>query len=261
MPIYIDQIGNAVSLEKVDSIISLVPSQTELLYHLGLDNKVTGITKFCIKPNSWFKHKTRIGGTKNLKLDLINKIKPDLIIGNKEENNKEDIEALINAGHQVWMSDIFNDKDNLEMISEVGKMTSTEIKANSIIEEFNKKITSFNKTNVKVAYFIWKDPYFIVGNNNYIDYNLRKIGLVNSGSNFNRYQEVSIDEIRNLDADYFLFSSEPFPFQEKHLPELEKLFGKDKCLLVDGEMFSWTGYRAIPALNYFIEFLDQISRN
>ena len=116
MPSYIDQIGNAIHLEKVDSILSLVPSQTELLYYLGLEEKVIGITKFCIKPDKWFRSKTRIGGTKSLNLDLIRSLQPDLIIGNKEENNQGEIEQLISEGFNVWMSDIFNDEENLAMI-------------------------------------------------------------------------------------------------------------------------------------------------
>lgn len=259
MPKYIDQMNNAVSLNKVDSIISLVPSQTELLYQLGLEDKVVGITKFCIKPDSWFKSKTRIGGTKTLNLELINQIKPDLIIGNKEENSQSDIEALIESGHSVWMSDIYSDRDNLEMIEQVGVLTNTESKAGKMISEFKQRLIDFTKSNIRVAYFIWKDPYFIVGNNNYIDFNLNKIGLINCAKQLSRYEEISIENIRLLEADFLLFSSEPFPFSNKHMEELESIFGKNKCKIVDGEMFSWTGYRPILALDYFKFFLEELT--
>jgi len=258
MPSYIDQIGNAIHLEKVDSILSLVPSQTELLYYLGLEEKVIGITKFCIKPDKWFRSKTRIGGTKSLNLDLIRSLQPDLIIGNKEENNQGEIEQLISEGFNVWMSDIFNDEENLSMIRSIGEICNVQQQADRIISEFNSKSLSLNTTNIKVCYFIWKDPYFIVGDNCYINYNLNKIGLSNAASKFNRYKEAIPDDILKLKSDYYLFSSEPYPFSEKHITELESIFGKDKCLLVDGEMFSWTGYRPILALDYFSKFLEEL---
>lgn len=259
MPKYIDQIGNAVHLEKVDSIISLVPSQTELLFHLGLDDKVIGITKFCIKPDTWFRTKTRIGGTKNLNLQLIDELKPDLIIGNKEENSQGDIEELIKRGHKVWMSDIFSDSDNIKMIEQIGLMTDRKSKSDSLVNKLQDTSEGFTLQNIKVAYFIWKDPYFIVGSNSYIDFNLNKIGLINVAKHLSRYQEISIEEVNKLNADYLLFSSEPYPFQEKNLEEMEQLFGKEKCVLVDGEMFSWTGYRPLLAIDYFKTLIKQLT--
>lgn len=261
MPSYIDQIGNAIHLEKVDSILSLVPSQTELLYHLGLEDKVVGITKFCIKPEKWFRSKTRIGGTKSLNLDLIRSLQPDLIIGNKEENNQVEIEQLISEGFNVWMSDIYTDDDNLAMIRSLGEICNVRPAANNMVDQLTSKPVVFPKIDLSVCYFIWKDPYFIVGNHNYINFNLNKIGLNNAAEHINRYKEISVEEILNLKADYYLFSSEPYPFSSKHLSELESIFGKVKCILVDGEMFSWTGYRPVLALEYFSSFLEELKHN
>ena len=102
-------------------IVSLVPSQTELLYDLGLEERVVGITKFCIHPKEWYRSKVRIGGTKNVNFDKVKTLRPDLIIGNKEENFKEDIEALEEIA-PVWMSDIFTLDDSLEMINQLGSV-------------------------------------------------------------------------------------------------------------------------------------------
>ncbi len=116
MPIFTDQTGREVSIPShPQRIISLVPSQTELLFDLGLEEQVAGITKFCVHPEKWFRSKTRIGGTKNIKSALIHQLQPDLIIANKEENVKEQVEELA-AHYPVWVSDIHDLQSALDMI-------------------------------------------------------------------------------------------------------------------------------------------------
>ena len=133
MPVFTDQTGHSIILNKIpEKIISLVPSQTELLYYLGLDEKVVGITKFCVHPAEWFRTKTKLGGTKQLKMDLIHQIEPDLIIANKEENTKEQVELLAER-YAVWISDINNLQTAYEMIEAVGEMTGTQEKAEELI--------------------------------------------------------------------------------------------------------------------------------
>src|ERR1035437_3892327 len=108
MLFHTDQLGRKIQLKQTPRrIISLVPSQTELLCDLGLGEKVIGITKFCIHPNNWYKDKTHVGGTKNIHFEKIKVLHPDLIIGNKEENEKDQMEDLMNQ-FTVWMSDIKN---------------------------------------------------------------------------------------------------------------------------------------------------------
>src|SRR5438045_6010203 len=104
-------------------IISLIPSQTELLSYLGLEKEVIGITKFCVHPKEWFTIKTRVGGTKNLNIDLIKNLQPDLIIANKEENVKEQIEELA-IDFNIWVTDVNTLKDALGMIKDVGELTN-----------------------------------------------------------------------------------------------------------------------------------------
>jgi ABC-type Fe3+-hydroxamate transport system substrate-binding protein len=120
MVVYIDQMGRKVELPDVPKrIISIVPSQTELLVDLGLAEELIGITKFCIHPKEIFRTKTRIGGTKMLNIEKIKKLKPDLIIGNKEENQQEQVEELMKH-FPVWMSDISNLEESLDMIVKIG---------------------------------------------------------------------------------------------------------------------------------------------
>jgi len=114
-------------------IISLVPSQTELLFDLGLGDRVVGITKFCVHPEVWFRTKPRVGGTKKVDLEKVRKLEPDLIIGNKEENERADIDALA-AEFPVWMSDVRHLESALDMIHRIGMITGTVDQAGEITD-------------------------------------------------------------------------------------------------------------------------------
>ena len=134
---FTDQLNRTIELQKFPKrIISLVPSQTELLYQLGLDDNVIGITKFCIHPSHWKKKKKIVGGTKNYKIELIDDLKPDLIIANKEENNKDSLENLMQK-HNVWISDIKTLDHATQMIDVIGKMTDTSQISKKLIQKIN----------------------------------------------------------------------------------------------------------------------------
>ncbi|HET6996848.1 MAG TPA: helical backbone metal receptor, partial [Chitinophagaceae bacterium] len=133
MPSFTDQTGRKITLDKIPQrIISLVPSQTELLYSLGLNEQVVGITKFCVHPEEWFHSKTRIGGTKELKPDIIHQLKPDLIITNKEENVREQVEELAEL-YPLWVSDVNDVSSAFEMINQVGLMTGRQEEAAKLV--------------------------------------------------------------------------------------------------------------------------------
>jgi ABC-type Fe3+-hydroxamate transport system substrate-binding protein len=248
--IFIDQMGRRVQVsENPIRIVSLVPSQTELLAYLGLENNVVGITKFCIHPNEWFKNKKRVGGTKNLKIQEIIDLKPDLIIGNKEENTESDILALAEYC-PIWMSDVNSVEEALLMIREVGKLTYSTRIAEELISNLEvgfKQISIIGK-NRKVLYFIWDDPAMVVGKGTYIHSVLTKLGFANV-VDMCRYPAIS--EIKNMRPEIVLLSSEPFPFTEMHIHKYKELFPNSEVLLVDGEMFSWYGSRMLDALTYF----------
>jgi ABC-type Fe3+-hydroxamate transport system substrate-binding protein len=258
MKIFSDQCGNRISLPRAPSrIVSLVPSQTELLNDLGLGNQVVGITKFCVHPPSWKNEKTIIGGTKNFNFELIDKLQPDLIIGNKEENYKEGIESL-QKKYNVWMSDIFNLDGALEMIGQIGQICERQAKSSEIIHEIR---SSFNKLNSasqqRVLYLIWKNPWMCAGKDTFIDSMLLKIGFVNAVAT-PRYPEVSPDEIAGLNPDIIFLSSEPYPFKNKHVSSLNEICPRSKVMLVDGEMFSWYGTRLRLAVDYFNEVVGEL---
>ncbi|GAB5415915.1 MAG: helical backbone metal receptor [Crocinitomicaceae bacterium] len=260
-----DQMLREVPLEdSPQRIISLVPSQTELLHDLGLGERVVGITKFCLHPDAWYRGKHRIGGTKSVNFDKVRDLNPDLIIGNKEENERSDIESL-EESYPLWMSDIFNLQDALQMIQSVGELTDTKMKAEELIQRIEAEFDAFDtwvEENVhdrpSVAYFIWKDPDYCAGRNTFIDAMIERCGLQNY-MNSERYPEFEMngEEV----PDYIFLSSEPFPFKNKHIENFRKKFPNSKVVLVDGEMFSWYGSRLTLAPAYFKSLLQELASN
>jgi len=257
-----DQINYKFELASVPKrIISLVPSQTELLHDLGLKNEVVGITKFCIHPKLWSNSKEKIGGTKNLNFSKIKNLQPDLIIANKEENIKEQIENLQKL-YPVYTSDIPNLKQSLKMIKSIGELTDTV--ANSLIiidkikSEFDRLKTLENQ-NHSVLYLIWREPYMSVNQNTFINDMMNRCGLRNVIFAGKAYPIVTLIEISALKPDFIFLSSEPYPFKEKHIKELQKSCPTSKILLVNGEYFSWYGSRLKQAVNYFIGLMNKIS--
>jgi ABC-type Fe3+-hydroxamate transport system substrate-binding protein len=236
-------------------IISLVPSQTELLFDLGLDEEIVAITKFCIHPENKVKRKIKVGGTKQLNVKLIKELKPDLIIGNKEENEQEQIEELM-LHFPVWISDIKNLADALDMIRKVGDITGKSaeagVLAGNITQKFNN--LTIKHSGKKAAYFIWRKPYMVAGKGTFIDDMLQRCGLINA-FDMERYPEVTTVQIAAANPDVVLLSSEPYPFKDKHIKEFEAFFPYVKVKLVDGEMFSWYGSRLLYAPEYFAELI------
>jgi ABC-type Fe3+-hydroxamate transport system substrate-binding protein len=249
--LFTDQMGCPVRIEyPLRSIVSLVPSQTELLADLGLDEIVTGITKFCVHPPHWRHRKTIIGGTKQFDFDTIHRLNPNLIIGNKEENYREGIEKL-RSRYPVWMSDITTLEDALSMIRFVGNITDATARAYSLaasIENQFRQIERFRSR--RVLYLIWRKPWMAAGTETFIHTILTLLGLENCIVR-PRYPELTVDHLQQLTPDVVLLSSEPYPFREKHADELMQILPESKIVFVDGEMFSWYGSRLLKAPEYF----------
>jgi len=247
-----DQLGYTTALSgSPGRIISLVPSQTELLADLDLDEKVIGITKFCVNPPDWRTRKTIVGGTKNFWFDVIEGLNPDLIIGNKEENYKEGIERL-RERYPVWMSDITTLQDALSMIESLGQITERQILAARCSKEIIEKLQNLKKrAGQSVLYLIWRQPWMAAGKNTFIDAMLTTMGLHNVVESKDRYPVLTAQEIKDLAPQYIFLSSEPFPFNKRHDDELHQISPTSKNFLVDGEMFSWYGSRLLKAADYF----------
>jgi hypothetical protein len=260
--LWFDQTNHSVLLEnKPRRIVSLVPSQTEYFFDLGLDSEVIGITKFCIHPKEWRKTKTIVGGTKKLSIAKIKALNPDLVIGNKEENNRADIEA-IREFCPVWLSDVSSLDDAYDMMSVLGEMVEKQKKATDIINDIKAGFKTISSLNVAIhaLYFIWKNPYMVAGSNTFIDSLLSECNISNALGDKTRYPEIALKEVDRESINLILLSSEPFPFKERDKKELEECFPGIPIEIVDGELFSWYGSRLSKSPMYYNQIIDKINR-
>ncbi|MDP9960854.1 ABC transporter substrate-binding protein [Chryseobacterium lathyri] len=238
-------------------VISLVPSVTEALFDLGLsENEVVGRTKFCIHPESKVKTIPVIGGTKNINIDKIRALQPDLILANKEENIKEQVEALMND-FKVIVTNVETIEDNYYLLKTLGNLFNKEERA----QQFNLKIYEVLEqakldSTVKVAYLIWKSPYMTIGSDTFIHRILSEIGFKNIFKNRTRYPEIQMEDL--VEAEVIMLSSEPFPFKEKHIEEMKAFYPDKKIMIVDGEAFSWYGTHIAKCGDYFTGLLAEI---
>ena len=259
MPVYRDQLGRDVELQSSPKlIVSLVPSQTELLADLELDERVIGITRFCVHPRDWFLTKARVGGTKNIDPSRVLALKPDVIIANKEENDQADIEAL--QDHcPVWVSDVRDIPTAFEMIKVIGTMTERTEQAEQLVDRISAARADLLplKAERTVLYLIWKDPIMVAGSGTYIDSMLREMGLSNIAPD-SRYPELTEERLQELCPDVVLYSSEPYPFKQDHVLAFSKLLPDADHLLVDGEAFSWYGSRMLHAVDHIASTLDKL---
>ncbi len=252
---YIDQVQRPIQHSQVPKrIISLVPSHTEFLVRLGLEEQLVGITKFCVKPAHLRSKKTIVGGTKNIRIEKIKSLKPDLIICNKEENTEELVTACEGIA-PVYVSNIISLDSNLEFILAMGQLLNKVNLAQDLVESIGQKYKEFkafmvDKKTQRVAYFIWRNPYMVAGATTFINELLRLNKFENVFAHLNRYPTIGLNELATLDLDLILLSSEPYPFTEQHKKEFENLT-KAKVVLVDGEAFSWHGSYLIKAFDYF----------
>lgn len=240
-------------------IISLVPSVTELLYHLGLDNEVTAITRFCIHPAGWFRSKTKIGGTKNLNIKRIKELEPDLIIANKEENEKEQVEELA-RDFNVWVTNVHDYNSALLMIKDIGNLTGTINAAKKLVSDIQKEFGKIDIKDpaIKTAYLVWRHPYMAAGGDTFISDILLQAGLTNVFADRNRYPKLTVEDIINTGCQLIILPSEPYPFKEKHIAELQPLMPHVAIILADGEMFSWYGSRMLQMPQYLHGLLKNI---
>jgi len=252
--------GFAVNLARPPQrIVSLVPSQTELLYDLGLEERIVGVTKFCVHPERAKKTKAIVGGTKKFDIDAILRLNPDLVIGNKEENYEEGITTL-RASVPVWMSDITTVDGALAMILSVGEVTQSHLEAIRLVEEIQLAWQSMKSLPAKsTLYLMWYDPWMGAASQTFIDAVMTKSGLTNVLHDAARYPVLTEEVLRDTAPEIVLLSSEPFPFSEKHIHEIRKLLPAASILGVDGEFFSWYGSRLRWAPRYIDSLREQLT--
>jgi ABC-type Fe3+-hydroxamate transport system substrate-binding protein len=260
-----DQAGRDVNIPGIPSrIISVVPSQTELLFDLGLNDRIAGITKFCVHPAKGVKEKIKVGGTKNLNIEKIRSLNPDLIIANKEENKRSEIELLMKE-FPVWLSDVKTLDDALDIIQTVGELTGKSQEAKKISNTISERFTNLepqtsNLQPVSTVYLIWHNPIMTVGSDTFISGMMKRCGFKNVFAGRKRYPEITDSQLTDAAPEILLLSSEPFPFRQKHVEHYRGICPDSKILLVDGQMFSWYGSRLQHVPAYFSELIHSSGR-
>ncbi len=260
-----DQLHRELNFNKTPKrIVCLVPSQTELLVDMGLEDQIVGLTKFCVHPPHLKQQKKVVGGTKKVHYDRIRDLQPDIILCNKEENTQEMVTELEKIA-QVHISNVIRVEDSLELIEQYGILFSKQEAARSMINEIKTALADFKNLyfpEKKVAYLIWKNPWMAAGGDTFIHTLMQLNGWLNVFQNKDgRYPQTRLEEIRSLEPDLILLSSEPYPFKEKHIQEVLESCNGCRVELVDGEYFSWYGSRILPALKYFEHLQIKLSNS
>ncbi len=261
MPTATDARGHPVSLSSPpERIISLVPSQTELLAELGLDGRVVGLTRFCERPEHWRSEKTIVGGTKQVDRDTVRDLAPDLILANHEENTAADVEAL-DAIAPVYVTEVKTVSGALDMIRTVGTLTETSDRTSTLVGKIIARFESLPDFPVlRAVYLIWREPYMTVGGDTFIHDVMQWGGLENVYGDQTRYPELSLKAISEQDPDLVLCASEPFPFHEKDkfTADLREALPSTAVEIVDGQPFSWYGPRLLDTPTYLKELRERL---
>jgi hypothetical protein len=246
-------------------IVCLVPSITELLCDLGLSGQLVGRTGFCVHPWETVKTIPKVGGTKDLKFDRIRELEPTHVVVNVDENRKEDAEALAEFVPNLVVTHPLGPRDNLDLYRQMGETFGVEAEAERLCAEFERayaRALAERGPEQSVLYLIWRDPWMTISPDTYIaqtlalfNWRTRPVDLGSPEGDEGpgvRYPEVDLTDFAGVDR--VLLSSEPFHFKEHHVGEVEALVPGAKVSLIDGEMTSWYGSRAIRGLDYLARF-------
>jgi ABC-type Fe3+-hydroxamate transport system substrate-binding protein len=239
-------------------IVSLCPSLTELVFDLGRGQELVGRTKFCVHPVDRVERIESVGGTKNPKIARIVELAPDLVLLNEEENRREDAQALAAAGLRLHVSFPRDVRETAGMVRDIGSALGTPAEAERIAADIERRAARVrertrNTPPVRYAYLIWRNPWMVAGGDTFVTAMLALPGGVNVFADHpERYPVVAAEDLTAADPDAVLFSSEPFPFQEKHAEELAALTGlpRERMWFVDGEYLTWHGSRTPDGIDY-----------
>lgn len=237
-------------------IVSLCPSITETLFALGLDDQIAGLTRYCLHPEDRVGDKTRVGGTKRLKFDVIEQSRPDLIIAEKEENNREDVERLARSW-PVYVTQVQDIPAAFDMVHRLGELCSRQAQAEGLIRNIDdawQKLPCLSEP-LSVAYLIWRKPWMAAGSDTFIDSVMQRLGFSNVFAGSSRYPEFSLQQLQEKQPRLVLLSSEPYPFKGRHQADLEMALPGAEVMLVDGEAFSWYGSHMLGAARYLERLL------
>ncbi|MCY0901664.1 MAG: helical backbone metal receptor [Firmicutes bacterium] len=228
-------------------IVSLCPSLTETLFALGLGPRMVGRTRHCVHPDA-ARTLQNVGGTKEVRADVIATLEPDLIFCEKEENTEEIVRTL-SALYPVYVVDVHTVDDALGLITDLGEVTGVAQTAQSLRADIKSRLQTLPRVDgVRMAYLIWQNPYMGAGQDTYLDALFAEAGYVNALADLNgRYPEVTLEVLQHKAPDVVFLSSEPYPFKASHQAQIQAALPQSKVLLIDGEV-CWSGARMREAV-------------
>jgi ABC-type Fe3+-hydroxamate transport system substrate-binding protein len=239
-------------------IVSLVPSVTELLCDLGLAEQLVGRTGFCVHPWETVRTIPKVGGTKDVRLERVRALAPTHVVVNVDENTRETAEALAEFVPHVVVTHPLGPLDNLALYRQLGAVFDRAVEAEALCAAFERELEALRARGARrggwppqdVLYLIWRDPWMTVSPDTYIARTLALVGWRtlprDAGA---RYPEVALERFAGQ-VDRVLLSSEPYHFKPPHVAEVAALVPGARVELIDGEMTSWYGSRAIGALGW-----------
>ena len=250
---FTDAIGRQHAADPHARIVSLVPSITELLCDLGLAAQLVGRTGFCIHPTDVVREIPKVGGTKDVNLDKIRKLVPTHVVVNIDENEKPTFDALAQFVPHIVVTHPGRPEDNLALARLMGGIFCANDKADAWCRAFETELAALRAQpkgpSQRVLYCIWQDPWMTVSSDTYIAAMLAELGWTVPALGDARYPRFDWTPELLAGVDLVLLSSEPYRFTEAHVDALERQIGKP-VLLVDGEMMSWYGSRALHGVRY-----------
>ena len=251
-----DCLGDEISIPKnITKIVSLVPSISELIYDLNAEDKIVGVTKFCVHPKYFQIEKTVVGGVQEFDIDKIIALKPDVVFASKDENFEDEIIEL-RKHVPVYVTDVKNVNEAISMIKTIGALLNKRSDADKITMKIDMQLKDLAKVTDDLlyrsaAYFVWNDPWVAAGKDTFIDSLLKLIKVDNVFSNLKeRYPMVTGANIHIGNPQMIMLPSEPFKFEDKHAIEIGRHTHDAATFFVDGQMFSWYGSRLVKSIDY-----------
>jgi len=248
-------------------IVSLVPSLTELLIDLGLGAQLVGRTRYCVHPADRVGGIAVIGGTKAIEADTVRALNATHAIVNVDETPKDVADELTAMGVTVIVTHPNSVQDNPALFRLFGEIFDRQQQAETLCQRFDQALQDLKQTAAtlparRVLYLIWQKPWMTVSADTYIANTLRLVNWQTVGHDPDvRYPEVVMGDMIESGVDLVVFSSEPFPFTETHRQAFHEQFPQfdGRSSLIDAEMVSWYGSRALPGLNYLGTFAESLT--
>ena len=255
-------------------IVSLVPSLTECLFELGLGPFVVGRTGFCIHPADQVRDVAKVGGTKSIDIEKVRDLSPTHVVVNREENPRDPVDQIRQFVPNIVVTDPVTVGDNILLYRQLGEVFNVMAAAERLVTRFetvHQRLLSQNFSSLRLIYLIWRDPWMTVASDTFISQMLAQAGMLTVPDttargplpDAARYPEITEEQMANAKPDLILLSTEPYRFQESHCELIRRIDGLDAtpCRLIDGEMTSWYGPRAIKGVEYLNDFRLALDAN